>query len=639
MRLKALLVGLALVLIYEGCGNIRLSAIIREDFSSMQAMVDTEIPQPKVAPGQRRIIFFIDQSFSMIRSGCPQDLDANPEDQIRTDGNVNSCSYAAGSDATADRLSVVRKWLAELEEDVEGNVDAPGTKVALVPFSGGKFGRPMWGVDQPTDFQFLTLRQAKARLEILQQEHDTDLNRARQGNDPTRMGTSVPFPTMEYMKSVLMTEIQNLRTADVDLLKATPIQFIYLSDGVYKPLTEYIAKAQRISGCTNSGRYNFCMGDIAREFRRAFGNPEDNDTDKIADLLNEMSTYDRVHGTGPVKIDLISLHPSRVPASDFDSPRTLGHKNIFDAIVAKVPTAKKYILESDALPMSLHMSGASLSYRIEDFYVVNLNAFVSATGDLVADSDGDGLSDDQERQLGTNPTEYQTGGGICNDTIQSFYGCRAFGCDKDWDEDGDGLNECEEKSFDSDVKNGDSDGDNILDIFEVTRRLNPRMSEAGRFTSGTTYSDRQMFFRGVSNRWFLEKTPAHSQVLITRRELDPIKKMGSNGRQYLSRKYQIRLDHLPIVKTLAAHGARSLKRNKTDSEFIGSAVSLVPNDHAADENQIVFLTKIVAEENPEMVFWFMSRKTVKFSSGDIVTMDIDLTNFVQLDLGKKFSTP
>ena len=90
------------------------------------------------------------------------------------------------------------------------------------------------------------------------------------------------------------------------------------------------------------------------------------------------------------------------------------------------------------------------------------------------DSDGDGLSDARERELGTDPNLEDTDGdGIADGVEVNIHGTNPVLADTD----GDGLTDFEELLHGTSQTNRDSDGDGLLDGWEVANFLNPRSAE------------------------------------------------------------------------------------------------------------------------------------------------------------------
>jgi len=99
----------------------------------------------------------------------------------------------------------------------------------------------------------------------------------------------------------------------------------------------------------------------------------------------------------------------------------------------------------------------------------------------VCDQDGDGLTNQQEQTLGTNPTNPDTDGDGINDGTEVLNGSNPLNpCDPNpnsptcsTDSDGDGLTDNEENLHGTDPTNPDTDGDGISDGEEVLNGTNP----------------------------------------------------------------------------------------------------------------------------------------------------------------------
>ena len=101
------------------------------------------------------------------------------------------------------------------------------------------------------------------------------------------------------------------------------------------------------------------------------------------------------------------------------------------------------------------------------------------------DSDGDGLTDDQEAELGTDPDNRDTDGDGAADGWEHHHGWDPL----DDDTDDDGLLDGEEKDLGSDPLNADSDGDGYLDGDEVTEGSDPLDGDSWIYTGGWPYNN------------------------------------------------------------------------------------------------------------------------------------------------------
>ncbi|MEX0707143.1 MAG: FG-GAP-like repeat-containing protein [Woeseia sp.] len=112
-----------------------------------------------------------------------------------------------------------------------------------------------------------------------------------------------------------------------------------------------------------------------------------------------------------------------------------------------------------------------------DFPGVSANALYQITQDgtieqvdLARDSDGDGLTDDEEAALGTDPSNPDTDGGGVSDGDEVAIGTDPLNAsDDNLDSDGDGLSDAEELDLGTDPMVADTDGDGLFDGEEVNQ--------------------------------------------------------------------------------------------------------------------------------------------------------------------------
>lgn len=130
-------------------------------------------------------------------------------------------------------------------------------------------------------------------------------------------------------------------------------------------------------------------------------------------------------------------------------------------------------------------------FQLREYVVWNTNAILRG-GTPQPDSDGDGLTDDEETSLGTDPTNPDTDGDGVGDKIEydSEYKGSEFNplvaglftqcvnIAKPFpDSDGDGLNDCEEAVEGTDAFLQDTDADGLPDQLEVLRGVYPLVDD------------------------------------------------------------------------------------------------------------------------------------------------------------------
>ena len=143
----------------------------------------------------------------------------------------------------------------------------------------------------------------------------------------------------------------------------------------------------------------------------------------------------------------------------------------------------------DFLAVDVAQPGSRLVLR--DVVVMNANTLLRGPAP-VADSDGDGLSDEEEAKLGTDPLNPDSDGDGVGEGIESrlaatgsefdplvpgsFTACANL-ADPLADHDLDGLNDCEEAILRTDPYLADSDRDGIPDLVEVRLGSNPLVDD------------------------------------------------------------------------------------------------------------------------------------------------------------------
>lgn len=118
----------------------------------------------------------------------------------------------------------------------------------------------------------------------------------------------------------------------------------------------------------------------------------------------------------------------------------------------------------------------NVHHIIKDAYVTNMNATTSiVSGELLLDSDGDGIADKDEIRLGYDPFNANSQG-MCSDLVYYRLGSCPSACSQGQqfsDVDHDGLSDCDELNLGTDPSNFDTDGDSIPDGLEVRIGSNP----------------------------------------------------------------------------------------------------------------------------------------------------------------------
>lgn len=137
---------------------------------------------------------------------------------------------------------------------------------------------------------------------------------------------------------------------------------------------------------------------------------------------------------------------------------------------------------------TLNYGSLNRHLRLKRFIAMNRNVRVrntKAPSAGLVDSDGDGLPDEDEANIGTDPTLMDTDGDGLGDGVEAKMGLKpqpgnidiVRGCSFVDDTDGDRLNDCEERVLGTDACITDTDGDSVPDLVEFLGGSNPLIPE------------------------------------------------------------------------------------------------------------------------------------------------------------------
>ncbi len=131
----------------------------------------------------------------------------------------------------------------------------------------------------------------------------------------------------------------------------------------------------------------------------------------------------------------------------------------------------------------VNLSSLQRDLALKRFFAFNRNA-MARDGQQLIDSDGDGLSDDYEKTIGTDPLNPDTDGDGLSDGVEVKMGLDPLtpnivtSCNSALDTDQDKLNDCEERVIGTDACVADTDGDGLSDFIEFMSQTNPLVAEA-----------------------------------------------------------------------------------------------------------------------------------------------------------------
>lgn len=200
--------------------------------------------------------------------------------------------------------------------------------------------------------------------------------------------------------------------------------------------------------------------------------------------VQDVRALEQRYGAGEVSVQPIFL---RLDASGDTDPAVVEVKAEVAAMATaggRQPLSSDLSLLQQTL-LGLNLTGLSAPLELKTVVAFNRNAIARA-GKLLVDSDGDGLSDEDEAALGTDPTTPDTDGDGLQDGIEvrastdPLAPTTVHGCDSTLDADLDGLSECEERLVGTMDCMGDTDGDGLPDLVEVASGTEPLVAEETR---------------------------------------------------------------------------------------------------------------------------------------------------------------
>jgi hypothetical protein len=179
-------------------------------------------------------------------------------------------------------------------------------------------------------------------------------------------------------------------------------------------------------------------------------------------------------GAGEVTIQPVYVHDAADPVTRYQA-----------AAIARaggtelIETTKENLVKTLS---SLNYASLQRALKVKRLIAMNRNAR-TRDGRVLIDSDGDGLPDEDEAALGTDPRNVDSDGDGLSDGVEVRMGLNPLvvdvvkGCNPTNDEDGDRLNDCEERVLGTDPCISDTDGDGLPDLVEFLGGTNPLVPE------------------------------------------------------------------------------------------------------------------------------------------------------------------
>ena len=226
---------------------------------------------------------------------------------------------------------------------------------------------------------------------------------------------------------------------------------------------------------------------------------------ELSEVAGELKALETQFGAGQVSIQPLYIFNTPTPDQNL-----IDQNNVISTSGGGTTPRTASDQTLDAVLGGISFASVQRELSIKRFFAFNRNALARA-GQQFVDSDGDGLSDDDERAMGTDPLNPDTDGDGLSDGLERAAGLDplvdeisgatgVIQCNKFLDDDADLLNECEERVIGTDPCVADTDGDGLSDFVEVVSRTNPLVAE------DLTDTDRD----GASNA---DEVMAHSDPL------------------------------------------------------------------------------------------------------------------------------
>jgi hypothetical protein len=198
---------------------------------------------------------------------------------------------------------------------------------------------------------------------------------------------------------------------------------------------------------------------------------------ELTAVTGELKALAAQFGAGEVVVQPIYVRPGAAEPATREQIAAIANAGGAEAIETE-PEALRDVIGT------LNYSSLQTSLVLKRFLAFNRNVQVRA-GEVLTDSDGDGVADKEEEALGLDPTQPDTDGDGLMDGIELRMGLNPLpgnvdlipGCSVALDDDGDRLNTCEERVLGTDPCMGDSDGDGLPDLVEALSRTNPLVPE------------------------------------------------------------------------------------------------------------------------------------------------------------------
>jgi len=304
-------------------------------------------------------------------------------------------------------------------------------------------------------------------------------------------------PATDYQGSLAVAR----DVLETELLRAGPaenarsrIVVLFLSDGVPEP--------RCTAGCDDGDRlpdslYGVCNTEETipedEYVEMLSACPSYNSQSQILDKVRDLSSVAESYGVGAFSMNTLLLFapPEEIEAACGDVS-AFGYireeaEPLLAAMAAEGEGTYRDVNTAAAIDqLDFGYQTLEAPYQLVDLFAVNQSAMPTGQGHT-ADTDGDGLTDSREFELGLDKLSTDSDADGYGDALElrgldvgfdpADPARPVWGCADTTDRDGDGLRACEEDYLGTDPLEVDSDGDRLPDGFELRMGLDPAVND------------------------------------------------------------------------------------------------------------------------------------------------------------------
>ena len=586
------------------------------------------------------------------------------EDLIIDDPTLVQNSTIKGSDFDGLRLTIVKKWIKQLRDNLEGE-QRRAAQVLIIPYTSGAAMKSLINrinLDFKSHLSFLDLEDPRIN-QLLNDLEDVHKETKEKAIDPENfhrwknplMGTSSPAEILDPLYEALREDMTLL--SDAGGLEQARYDMIFLSDGKLTPIKEHVDTALKIhkdcNTCIDPDDENSeqncpgICGQLKENIEASIGQSDLNDEKILKFKMNRIQNLRRWFGSGRIVNHFVQVNDPYYEKVY----RQEGNKSLFEIYYDMFKkyryNYKPWVLNGHDLPFDLATGLDEHNYLLTGIIILNSNVRINTEGELDLDSDGDGLFDHEEKLANTDPLNPRSDG-VCLDSISVHEAHKkscakivdlAMGCSPYLDSDMDSLNECEEELLGTNPFDFDTDGDLIPDYFEWIYKFNPLLSDKTYDTNSDGIVNIKAFLSGLNpNQDFND---INENYLIRFKLNERFE--NRNGQENLwTNTLSIDLENFPFLHGALSGPIKGSHPSYNDCFLYRSRVSSEPHrscelysidlnkmffgtNSSSNENTGIALAKLRDKNNDQNIKW----KIMKFQFSRQSPGSLNLANFVE----------